>query len=91
MCRVHGLTGSQGVLIPAANVEDLMLREDILEAVGTGKFHLWPVARIEEGIEILTGVPAGSRNGQKQFEEGTVFARIDERLGAMARMLKEFE
>ena len=91
VCRIHGLTGSQGVLIPASNVEDLMLREDLLDAVATGKFHLWPVVRIEQGIEILTGMPAGSRNGSNKFDEGTVFARIDDRLSEMARTLKSFE
>jgi len=91
VCRIKGLTGSQGVLIPASNVEDLMLREDILDAVAAGKFHLWPVARIEQGIEILTGMPAGNRNGSGKFEERTVFARVDERLGEMARTMKGFE
>lgn len=91
VCRIRGLNGTQGVLIPAANVEDLMLREDILEAVAGGKFHLWPVARVEQGIEILTGTTAGSRNGSGKFEEGTVFARVDERLREMARIMKEFE
>jgi len=91
VCRIHGLTGSQGVLIPASNVEDLMLREDLLDAVAAGKFHLWPVVRIEQGIEILTGMPAGSRNGSNKFDEGTVFARIDDRLSEMARTLKSFE
>jgi predicted ATP-dependent protease len=79
------------VMIPAANVEDLMLREDILEAVGAGKFHIWPVAKVEEGIEILTGKTAGRRNGDGTFGDGTVFARVNERLGAMARTLKDFE
>ena len=91
VCRIKGLTGSQGVLIPASNVEDLMLREDILEAVAARKFHLWPVARIEQGIEVLTGMPAGGRNGTAKFEERTVFARVDERLGEMARTMKGFE
>jgi len=91
VCRIQGLTGSQGVLIPAANVEDLMLREDILDAVGAGKFHLWPVSRIEEGIEILTGTPAGSRNGARKFEEGSVFGRIDEKLESMARLMRDYE
>ena len=91
VCRIKGLTGSQGVLIPASNVEDLMLREDILDAVAARKFHLWPVARIEQGIEILTGMPAGGRNGTGKFEERTVFARVDERLGEMARTMKGFE
>jgi lon-related putative ATP-dependent protease len=90
-CRIQGLTGTQGVLIPAANVEDLMLREDVLEAVGSGKFHIWPVARVEQGVELLTGMKAGSRNGEGKFEDGTVFGRVDERLREMARMMKEFD
>ena len=90
-CRIYGLTGTQGVLIPAANVEDLMLREDVLDAVAAGSFHIWPVSRVEQGIELLTGVPAGQRNGELGFELGTVFARVDERLREMARTMKEFE
>ena len=91
VCRIRGLTGSQGVLIPEANVEDLMLREDILEAVANGKFHIWPVSRVEQGIELLIGTPAGSRNGAGKFEEGTVFARVDGRLQEMARLMKDYE
>src|SRR5580693_2523548 len=91
VCKIEGLTGSQGVLMPASNVEDLMLREDVLEAVTAGKFHIWPVAKIEEGIEVLTGMSAGVRNGDGAFAGGTVFAKVDERLGKMARVMKEFE
>jgi lon-related putative ATP-dependent protease len=90
-CRIYGLTGSQGVLIPAANVEDLMLREDVLEAVAGGNFHIWPVSRIEQGTELLTGIKAGQRNGDGKFPPKTVFAKVDERLRDMARMMKEFE
>ncbi len=90
-CRVLGLTGSQGVLIPEANVEDLMLREDLLEAVSAGKFHIWPVGRIEQGIELLTGMVAGHRNGDGSFSENSVFGKVDRRLSAMAKMMKEFE
>jgi predicted ATP-dependent protease len=78
-------------MIPAANVEDLMLREDLLEAVAAKKFHIWPVARIEQGIELLTGIPAGDRNGDAKFPAGTAFARLDERLSQMAKTLKEYE
>src|SRR5579872_687482 len=67
VCKIEGLTGSQGVLMPASNVEDLMLREDVLDAVTAGKFHIWPVGKIEEGIEVLTGMSAGSRNGDGAF------------------------
>jgi lon-related putative ATP-dependent protease len=90
-CRIYGLTGTQGVLIPAANVEDLMLREDVLDAVASGNFHIWPVVRIEQGIELLTGVKAGQRNGDAAFPLGTVFAKVDDRLRDMARMMKEYE
>src|SRR5580692_7071033 len=91
VCKIAGLSGSQGVLMPASNVEDLMLREDILDAVTAGKFHIWPVAKIEEGIEILTGMTAGTRNGEGSFPVGTVFAAVNERLSKMARVMKEFE
>src|ERR1700681_4855556 len=67
VCRIQGLTGSQGVMIPASNVEDLMLREDILDAVAAGKFHIWPVATVEQGIEILTGRTAGTRDDKGKF------------------------
>jgi predicted ATP-dependent protease len=90
VCRIKGLTGTQGVIIPAANVEDLMLREDLLDAVAGKKFHVWPVARIEQGIELLTGVPAGDRNGDGTFPSGTAFARLDHRLSEMAKTLKEY-
>jgi ATP-dependent Lon protease len=91
VCKIAGLSGSQGVLMPASNVEDLMLREDILDAVAAGKFHIWPVAKIEEGIEILTGMTAGQRNSDGSFPGGTVFAAVDERLSKMARVMKEYE
>jgi predicted ATP-dependent protease len=91
VCRIKGLSGTQGVMMPESNVEDLMLREDILDAVAAGKFHIWPVAKIEQGIEILTGHAAGQKKTDGKFEEGTVFALMDERMRDMARTLKEFE
>jgi ATP-dependent Lon protease len=91
VCRIKGLTGTQGVMIPESNVEDLMLREDVLDAVAAGKFHIWPVANVEQGIEILTGNPAGERNKDGTFEAGTVFALMDDRLRDMAKTLKQFE
>jgi len=91
VCRIKGLTGTQGVMMPESNVEDLMLREDVLEAVAAGRFHIWPVAKVEQGIEILTGTTAGRKNGDGKFDPGTVFALIDERLHEMAKTLKEFE
>jgi ATP-dependent Lon protease len=91
VCRIKGLTGTQGVMMPESNVEDLMLRDDILDAVAAGKFHIWPVAKVEQGIEILTGSEAGKKNTDGKFEVGTVFALMDERMTQMARTLKEFE
>ena len=91
VCRIKGLTGTQGVMMPESNVEDLMLREDVLEAVAAGKFHVWPVAKIEQGIEILTGSTAGKKKDDGKFEPGTVFALMVERMSQMARTLKEFE
>jgi lon-related putative ATP-dependent protease len=91
VCRVRGFTGTQGVLIPVENVDDLMLREDVVEAVAKGKFHIFPVATIDEGIEILTGVKAGSRDGGGKFELGSIFARADDRLRLMARTLSDYE
>jgi predicted ATP-dependent protease len=91
VCRIKGLTGTQGVMMPESNVEDLMLREDVLEAVAAGKFHVWPIAQVEQGIELLTGRLAGKKGGDGKFEPGTVLALIDERLHSMAKTLKEFE
>jgi predicted ATP-dependent protease len=91
VCRVRGLTGRQGVLIPIENVEDLMLREDVIEAVAAGKFHVHAVGLIEEGMEILTGIGAGSRDSRGHFGAETVFGRVDERLRQMATTLKQFE
>ncbi|MGA2812407.1 MAG: AAA family ATPase [Candidatus Acidiferrum sp.] len=91
VCKIRGLTGTQGVIMPHSNVEDLMLREEILEAVAAGKFHIWPVARIEDGIEILTGSAAGKRNADGTFEKETVFDLIDARLSHMATTMKDFQ
>ncbi len=91
VCMLRGLTGTQGVIIPAANVEDLMLREDVIAAVTAGKFHILPVTKIEEGIEILTGVSAGSRDASGKFQPGTVLALTNDRLHQMAHTMKQFE
>ncbi len=83
--------GRQGVLIPSENVEDLMLRDEVVDAVAQGKFHVLPVSTVEEGIEILTGVAAGKRDSSGRFEEGTVFSMVDQRLRQMAETLREYE
>jgi lon-related putative ATP-dependent protease len=91
VCKLKGLTGTQGVLIPAENVEDLMLRDEVIDAVAKKKFHIYPVATIEQGIEILTGVRAGKRGKAGKFEPGSVFAEVDSRLREMADTLRRFE
>jgi predicted ATP-dependent protease len=91
VCRIKGLTGTQGVLMPESNVEDLMLREDLLDAVSAGKFHIWPVSRVEQGIEILTKTTAGTKNGDGSFESGTIFGLMNQKLSEMAKTLKQFD
>jgi lon-related putative ATP-dependent protease len=91
VCKLKGLTGTQGVLIPAENVEDLMLRDEVIDAVAKRRFHIYPVATVEQGIEILTGVGAGKRGETGKFEPGSVFAAVDSRLRTMADTLRKFE
>jgi len=89
-CKARGLTGRQGVMIPASNVQDLMLRKDVVDAVAAGKFHLYAVPNIDQGIEILTGVAAGSVDADGNFPEGTVHHLVHNRLLELAKGLKEF-
>jgi lon-related putative ATP-dependent protease len=90
LCRMRGLTGQQGVIIPKANVKHLMLRDDVVEAVRQGRFHIWAVETVDQGVEILTGVPAGRRRADGTWEEGTVNARVDRKLQEYAERLKRF-
>ncbi|MBL7995206.1 AAA family ATPase [bacterium] len=89
ICSAMGLTGKQGVMIPRSNVQNLMLREDIVEAVKKGKFHIWAVATIQEGIEILTGKPAGERMKNGTFPRKTIFHLVEKRLDDFASQLKK--
>jgi len=84
LCAARGLTGTQGVLIPKANITNLMLKEEVVEAVRAGRFHIWAVDRVEDGLEILTGMPAGKPDEEGRFPEGTLGHRVTERLRAMA-------
>jgi len=91
VCRAKGLTGKQGVMIPHLNVDDLMLRKDVVEAVKEGKFHIYPVKSIDQGIEVLTGVESGERLEDGRFKEGTVNGLVDNRLIELGTKIKEFE
>ena len=89
VCKAKGLTGEQGVMIPASNVSNLMLKQEILEAVQADKFHIWSVDSIAEGIEVLTGLPAGVQE-DGSFAPGSVYSRADQRLANMAEELARF-
>jgi ATP-dependent Lon protease len=90
VCAARGLSGREGVLIPALNESDLMLRKDIVDAVREGRFHLFPVRTIDDGLEVLTGVRAGDRKDDGRFEEGTINFLADERLAELAEGLREY-
>ncbi len=90
VCKAKGLTGKQGVIIPQANVQDLMLEDEVVQAIAQGKFHLWAISRVEEGLEILTGRPAGERQKDGTYPEGSVFYLVDQRLREMAEQVKKF-
>lgn len=90
VCRAKGLTGEQGVIIPVQNARNLMLRDEVVEAVRQGTFHVWTVSNVDQGIEILTGIPAGERQGDGSWPDGTVNFRIDRRLQEMAEAARQF-
>jgi predicted ATP-dependent protease len=90
ICKLKGFTGQQGVMIPESNVQNLMLKEEVVEAVKDGKFSIYSVKTIDEGIEVLTGAKAGQRKADGTFEEGTVNYLVDKQLKDMADKLKEY-
>ena len=89
VCKARGLTGTQGIIMPHQNVQNLMLKAEVVEAVKKGKFHLYPVASIDDGIEILTGVKAGDPKPDGGYEEGTVHDLVDQELQRLAQSLKD--
>jgi lon-related putative ATP-dependent protease len=91
ICEARGLTGDQGVLIPASNMKHLMLRRDIVEAVEENRFHIYAVETVDQGIEILTGKPAGEPDAEGEYPEDSVNGRVLNRLQMMAERLQEFE
>ncbi|MGD9132781.1 MAG: protein LonB, partial [Desulfobacterales bacterium] len=80
VCKEKGLNGQQGVMIPAANTQNLMIKKEVIDAVKQNKFHLYQVSTVEEGIEILTGVPAGKPDKKGIYPEGTVYGAVQNKL-----------
>lgn len=91
VCKAKGFTGDQGAMIPASNVQNLMLKEEIVEAAKKGMFRIYPVRTIDEGIAILTGVPAGQRRPDGTYDEGTVNYLVNRRLSEMAERMREYQ
>lgn len=91
ICKSRGLTGEQGVLIPSSNVKHLMLRRDVIDAVRAGEFKVYPVKHIDEGIELLTGMPAGEADENGQYLPDTINGRVQKRLEELAEKRKELD
>ena len=90
ICKFKGLNGKQGVMIPEKNLRSLMIDQEVVDAVKEGKFHIWPVTTIEQGIEILTGVPAGELQADGTYPEGTVFRKVDDRLTEIGEIVRKY-
>lgn len=95
VCKEKGLTGKQGVIIPKANTKNLMLKREVIQAVKQKKFHIYPVATVEQGIEILTGIPAGKPDKDGNYPQGSVYGAVQRKLKRFQKSLqkikKEFE
>ena len=90
LCRSRGLDGTQGVLIPAANVQHLMLDKEVVSACREGRFHIFSVGTIDEGMQILTGMPAGARSTDGTFPEGSINRKVEDRLVEFAETRRHF-
>jgi lon-related putative ATP-dependent protease len=90
VCRAKGLNQGQGVLIPTANIQNLMLKEEVAAAVKEGKFHIYPVSTIDQGIEVLTGVKAGKLGKSGHFPPGSINDRVQKRLTSLAERMRDF-
>ncbi len=90
VCKAKGLTGTQGVIIPETNVDDLMLRQEVIDAVKQGKFHIYSVKRIDEGIELLTGVKAGDKDDKGDYPKASINFLANDKLKKLAQAWKEF-
>jgi len=89
LCQARGLTGTQGVIIPHQNVKNLMLKPEVVKAVAEGKFHIYPIKTVDEGLEILTGIKAGERLADGTYEPETINALVDEAIKRLAQASEE--
>lgn len=85
VCKLKGLNGDQGVIIPIQNVKNLMLEQEVVDAVRNDQFHIWAISHVDEGMEILTGRKTGKRTKDGSFEKGTIYALVDQRLQHLAK------
>ncbi len=90
VCRARGITGTQGVVIPVSNQDDLMLRMDVVDAAREGRFHIHAVRRVEEALELFTGLPVGERDADGKFADGTLYAKVEAKLRRYAEQMREF-
>ena len=90
VCKLLGLNGKNGVMMPQSNVQHLMLKDEVVAAVRSGQFHIYPVQSIAQGIEVLTGVKAGEPNPDGGFGKGTINYLVQARLSEMAERVKEY-
>ncbi len=90
LCKAKGLTGHQGILMPKANIQNLMLDDEVVEAVSAGSFHIYAIETVDEGIEILTGVPAGTRQENGRFPQGTINGLVDANLLQMTKIMERY-
>jgi len=90
LCKSRGLTGEQGVIVPESNAQNLMLKEEVVESIREGKFNIYSVHNVDEGIELLTGIKAGKRSKDGKFEAKSINRHVQERLEQLAKGMKEF-
>ena len=89
VCKARGLDGTQGVIIPKANVQDLMLKKEVVDAVKDGKFHVWAIGTVDEALELMTGLPAGKRQADGAWEPDSVNGKVDQKLRQLMELARE--
>ena len=89
VCKARGLDGTQGVIIPKTNVQDLMLKKEVVDAVEDGKFHVWAIGTVDEALELLTGLPAGKRQADGAWEPDSVNGKVDQKLRQLMELARE--